>query len=236
MAEDVNYSVADIRMFDDESFNEFYSYISKHRQEKADSYKLKNDRKLSILSSYQLEKLFSFMGVKEPYNYSVLPNGKPILLGDDISFSLTHSGNYAACAVSRKYDVGIDVEDVMLKKRRMDRLKKAAYKFFLEDEIKYIDFEMCDNEPIHNNEAMEHVIHNNEAVEHVIHNNEAMEHIIRDKFFKIWTFKEAYMKAKGISLIDAMKKDIFSEGKDTLVQKHTSEAVLSIYKILRSKS
>lgn len=226
MAEDVNYSVADIRMFDDESFNEFYSYISKYRQEKADSYKLKNDRKLSILSSYQLEKLFSFMGVKEPYNYSVLPNGKPILLGDDISFSLTHSGNYAACAVSRKYDVGIDVEDVMLKKRRMDRLKKAAYKFFLEDEIKYIDFEMCDNEPIHNNEAMEHVIHNNEA----------MEHIIRDKFFKIWTFKEAYMKAKGISLIDAMKKDIFSEGKDTLVQKHTSEAVLSIYKILRSKS
>lgn len=226
MAEDVNYSVADIRRFDDESFNEFYSYISKYRQEKADSYKLKNDRKLSILSSYQLEKLFSFMGVKEPYNYSALPNGKPILLGDDISFSLTHSGNYAACAVSRKYDVGIDVEDVMLKKRRMDRLKKAAYKFFLEDEIKYIDFEMCDNEPIHNNEAMEHVIHNNEA----------MEHIIRDKFFKIWTFKEAYMKAKGISLIDAMKKDIFSEGKDTLVQKHTSEAVLSIYKILRSKS
>lgn len=226
MAEDVNYSVADIRRFSDESFNEFYSYISKHRQEKADSYKLKKDRKLSILSSYQLEKLFSFMGVKEPYNYSALPNGKPILLGDDISFSLTHSGNYAACAVSRKYDVGIDVEDVMLKKRRMDRLKKAAYKFFLEDEIKYIDFEMCDNEPIHNNEAMEHVIHNNEA----------MEHIIRDKFFKIWTFKEAYMKAKGISLIDAMKKDIFSEGKDTLVQKHTSEAVLSIYKILRSKS
>lgn len=226
MAEDVNYSVADIRMFDDESFNEFYSYISKYRQEKADSYKLKNDRKLSILSSYQLEKLFSFMGVKEPYNYSVLPNGKPILLGDDISFSLTHSGNYAACAVSRKYDVGIDVEDVMLKKRRMDRLKKAAYKFFLEDEIQYIDFEMCDNE----------AIHNNEAVENVIHNNEAMEHIIRDKFFKIWTFKEAYMKAKGISLIDAMKKDIFSEGKDTLVQKHTSEAVLSIYKILRSKS
>lgn len=230
MAEDVNYSVADIRMFDDESFNEFYSYISKYRQEKADSYKLKNDRKLSILSSYQLEKLFSFMGVKEPYNYSALPNGKPILLGDDISFSLTHSGNYAACAVSRKYDVGIDVEDVMLKKRRMDRLKKAAYKFFLEDEIKYIDFEMCDNED------MEHIIHNNEAVENVIHNNEAMEHIIRDKFFKIWTFKEAYMKAKGISLIDAMKKDIFSEGKDTLVQKHTSEAVLSIYKILRSKS
>lgn len=226
MAEDVNYSVADIRRFSDENFNEFYSYISKHRQKKADSYKLKIDRKLSILSSYQLEKLFSFMGVKEPYNYSVLPNGKPILLGDDISFSLTHSGNYAACAVSRKYDVGIDVEDVMLKKRRMDRLKKAAYKFFLEDEIQYIDFEMCDNEPIHNNEAMEHVIHNNEA----------MEHIIRDKFFKIWTFKEAYMKAKGISLIDAMKKDIFSEGKDTLVQKHTSETVLSIYKILRSKS
>lgn len=226
MAEDVNYSVADIRRFSDENFNEFYSYISKHRQKKADSYKLKIDRKLSILSSYQLEKLFSFMGVKEPYNYSVLPNGKPILLGDDISFSLTHSGNYAACAVSRKYDVGIDVEDVMLKKRRMDRLKKAAYKFFLEDEIQYIDFEMCDNEPIHNNEAMEHVNHNNEA----------MEHIIRDKFFKIWTFKEAYMKAKGISLIDAMKKDIFSEGKDTLVQKHTSEAVLSIYKILRSKS
>ena len=226
MAEDVNYSVADIRRFSDENFNEFYSYISKHRQKKADSYKLKNDRKLSILSSYQLEKLFSFMGVKEPYNYSALPNGKPILLGDDISFSLTHSGNYAACAVSRKYDVGIDVEDVMLKKRRMDRLKKAAYKFFLEDEIQYIDFEMCDNE----------AIHNNEAVENVIHNNEAMEHIIRDKFFKIWTFKEAYMKAKGISLIDAMKKDIFSEGKDTLVQKHTSEAVLSIYKILRSKS
>lgn len=226
MAEDVNYSVADIRRFSDENFNEFYSYISKHRQKKADSYKLKIDRKLSILSSYQLEKLFSFMGVKEPYNYSVLPNGKPILLGDDISFSLTHSGNYAACAVSRKYDVGIDVEDVMLKKRRMDRLKKAAYKFFLEDEIQYIDFEMCDNE----------AIHNNEAGENVIHNNEAMEHIIRDKFFKIWTFKEAYMKAKGISLIDAMKKDIFSEGKDTLVQKHTSEAVLSIYKILRSKS
>lgn len=236
MAEDVNYSVADIRRFSDENFNEFYSYISKHRQKKADSYKLKIDRKLSILSSYQLEKLFSFMGVKEPYNYSALPNGKPILLGDDISFSLTHSGNYAACAVSRKYDVGIDVEDVMLKKRRMDRLKKAAYKFFLEDEIQYIDFEMCDNEAIHNNEAMEDVIHNNEAMEDVIHNNEAMEHIIRDKFFKIWTFKEAYMKAKGISLIDAMKKDIFSEGKDTLVQKHTSEAVLSIYKILRSKS
>ena len=39
--DDVSYSIADLRYFTDEQFQEFYDYISEDRRKKADSYKLK---------------------------------------------------------------------------------------------------------------------------------------------------------------------------------------------------
>ena len=85
------------------------------------------------LSSYRLDKLASCRSVQRcrqgigaelllihalrsasedlhlPLPVAVNPDGKPYLLGSDLHFSLSHSGSFAACALS-DHPVGLDLE------------------------------------------------------------------------------------------------------------------------------
>lgn len=194
MTDDVSYSIVDIRRFDDAQIEGFYEYLSPDRKAKADACKLTNDRKLSILSSFQLERLLEGMDVQKPYNYTYLPSGKPVLDGENVYFSISHSGNFAAAVVSKKYSVGIDVEDIVSKKRDPERLKKVSEKYFLPEELEMID----DSE----------------------------------MFFRIWTMKEAYMKAIGKPLLTVFREKAYDPEDIALTQKHSSDAVFSIYRVV----
>ena len=222
--DDVSYSIADLRYFTDEQFQEFYDYISEDRRKKADSYKLKQDWKLSVLASFQLERLLEGMGVKKPIRYTTTPGGKPLLDMEntefesaagseatsgskatagkkEIYFSISHSGNFATAVVSDKYSVGIDVEDVTSKKRDLNKLMKVADKYFLPEEIELI----------------------NQATG-------GDERALPGAFYRIWTMKEAYMKAIGKPLLEVFREKQYDPDDVALTQKYNSEAIFSIYR------
>jgi 4'-phosphopantetheinyl transferase len=203
--DDVSYSIADLRYFTDEQFQEFYDYISEDRRKKADSYKLKQDWKLSVLASFQLERLLEGMGVKKPIRYTTTPGGKPLLdmenTEKEIYFSISHSGNFATAVVSDKYSVGIDVEDVTSKKRDLNKLMKVADKYFLPEEIELI----------------------NQATG-------GDERALPGAFYRIWTMKEAYMKAIGKPLLEVFREKQYDPDDVALTQKYNSEAIFSIYR------
>lgn len=241
--DDVSYSIADLRYFTDDQFQQFYDYISDDRKKKADSYKLKQDWKLSVLASFQLERLLESMGVKRPVHYTTTPGGKPLLdmentefedasatkadadlkdassaktdtdLKDasaakadgkkEIFFSISHSGNFATAVVSDKYSVGIDVEDVTSKKRDVNKLMKVADKYFLPEEIALI----------------------NEATK-------GDERALPGAFYRIWTMKEAYMKAVGKPLLEVFREKRYDPDDIALKQKYNSEAIFSIYRVV----
>ncbi|MCR4782576.1 MAG: 4'-phosphopantetheinyl transferase superfamily protein [Lachnospiraceae bacterium] len=221
MADDVSYSVADIRRFLDEDFENFYNYISEDRKKRADSMKLSNDRKLSILASFQLERLLEGMGISKPFRYTTLPGGKPVLEGEDVFFSISHSGNFAAAVVSDKYSVGIDVEDLYGKKRDPKRLKSVAEKFFLPEEVEFIEkAKENENRPFDPDEGLI---------------NQGMHPGRIETFYRIWTMKEAYMKAIGKPLLEVFREKKYDENDVALTQKHSSEAVFSIYRVVPEK-
>lgn len=203
--DDVSYSIADLRYFTDEQFQDFYNYISEDRRKKADSYKLKQDWKLSVLASFQLERLLEGMGVKRPVRYTTTPGGKPLLdmenTEKEIYFSISHSGNFATAVVSDKYSVGIDVEDVTSKKRDLNKLMKVADKYFLPEEIE--------------------LIHQATGGD---------ERALPGAFYRIWTMKEAYMKAIGKPLLEVFREKQYDPDDVALTQKYNSEAIFSIYR------
>lgn len=64
-----------------------------------------------------------------PYeNIEIAPSGKPFLPGNDVQFSLTHCGDYAAAILSGSGAVGIDLEATG------DRIFRIRHKFLSDEE------------------------------------------------------------------------------------------------------
>lgn len=64
---------------------------------------------------------------------ALAPSGKPYLPADDMYFSLAHSRDYAVAITSRKYAVGIDVEEISPK------IERVATKFLNPAELGFLD-------------------------------------------------------------------------------------------------
>jgi 4'-phosphopantetheinyl transferase len=60
------------------------------------------------------------------------PNGRPFIDGLGWNFSMSHSGNYAAVLVSKTSPVGIDIEEIS------ERIKKIARKFINDYEWQFL--------------------------------------------------------------------------------------------------
>lgn len=93
--------------------NFYFSGLSDERKKYAISAKNEDAKNQRIASSYLLESLLKeYFDVKEPIRYGIEQSGKPYLLDyPRISFSISHSGKFVCCAIS-KYPVGIDIEDI----------------------------------------------------------------------------------------------------------------------------
>ena len=215
---DVSFSAADIRNFTDNDFSYFYSYISEERRKKADSYPLANEngRKLSLLASFQLERLLESAGLKRTFSYIVLPSGKPAVSGTALSFSLSHSGNFAAAVVSPYFSVGIDIEDINLP-RTEESMEDISRRFFLPEEKRLLALAKQD-----------------ETEKKLLGKDGENEY--REAFLRVWTMKEACMKATEKPLLTVFKEMPFFPGDKALTEKHTRDAVLAIYRAARSGS
>lgn len=75
--------------------------------------------------------LYRALGVTEPVGYALGENGKPYFADGRACFSLSHSCNFAVCAVS-DCEVGVDIEAP-----RQNTLR-IARRFFTEDEYERI--------------------------------------------------------------------------------------------------
>ncbi len=107
----MNYRVIDIseKLYTDKLYNEAFFKMSKSRQEKALRYKSTEDRRRCVFADYLLkEMLRDFYNMEQP---SVITDekGKPHLEGDELFISISHSGNFVACAIHSE-SVGIDLE------------------------------------------------------------------------------------------------------------------------------
>lgn len=95
--------------FDGERYESAYRNMTPQRREKADRYKSLDDRRRCVFADELLRSLLREAGAAEELSFYTDKNGKPHLTGDRMHFSLSHSGDYVACAVDHS-PVGMDIE------------------------------------------------------------------------------------------------------------------------------
>lgn len=118
----------DIRQITDAEYAETEKFFADTAQ-KVKSF-LPEDRKRTLAGRYLLKKMIKEIYGREGFELSYNENGKPEL--DFCFFSISHSGNYAVCAVAET-PVGIDIENTGRFKRR------EKYMFFTDNETRYVN-------------------------------------------------------------------------------------------------
>ena len=139
--------------------------VHNERIQRSLRYRFEDDKKRSLLAHALLNHALKEEGIKA--DYPILPvtdeHGKPHFYTDnrekEIYFSLSHSGNYAVCAIGED-ELGVDIEIIK------DYKDSIANRFFAPSELQYVQ----DTEG----------------------------------FYRIWTLKEAYMKAVGLGMALAL--------------------------------
>ena len=160
------YAVLNINTLGEDEFKKYYSLMPEERKAECDRFSSVKDKKLCV-GAYML--LCQITG-NDKITFCYSKTGKPYIKDSPVYFSLSHSGNYAAAAVS-DFPVGIDIETV-------GEIKDSVIK------------RVCSNE------------------ERAYINKTS-----RDSFYKIWTYKEAYLKmtgdgiGAGLKTIDYTKRD-----------------------------
>ena len=134
--------------------------VSEVRRQSATRFRFNEDKKRSMLAAYLLDRALNDRKLTEliPAEPIVDENEKPHLYdndGNEIYFSLSHSGDYAACAIADS-GVGVDIEECK------EYLEQIANRFFGESEKKLVND--------------------------------------KESFYRIWTLKEALMKAVGLGM------------------------------------
>ncbi len=105
------YRVIDIseEFYSEELYNEAFCNMTKARQEKALRYKEPQDRRRCVFADYLLrEMLKNFFDIDSP-EIITDEKGKPHIRGNSLFISISHSGDFVACAVD-KSPIGIDLE------------------------------------------------------------------------------------------------------------------------------
>lgn len=91
----------------------FYSILSRDERERASGFRFSTDQKQFIITRGILRQLLAKYLKEIPKNIEIIYGlwGKPCLPQEKIlRFNVSHSGDYALYAVTRHYEVGIDLE------------------------------------------------------------------------------------------------------------------------------
>lgn len=164
-------------------FNAAYFLMSEKRKEKCDGYRYEDDKKCCIAADMLIRKALSERLDIPPEDviYSVSDNGKPYFENNACYFSVAHSGKYAVVAVNKSNPVGVDIEKIRPVKTSVMR------HIFSEGDKSF-------------------VLGESGAYDGVIEDREAL-----IRFFKVWTYKEAYVKTTGEGINDNLKNISYDE-------------------------
>ncbi len=98
-------------LYDEKLYEKAYNAMTPERQKKADRYKQPSDKRCCVFADMLLrEMLRDNYSVAEP-DFYIDENQKPHIVGDKIHFSLSHSGDFIACAIDSS-PIGIDIEKI----------------------------------------------------------------------------------------------------------------------------
>lgn len=157
------YAVDVSALEDDGLYAAAYRAVSDERREKADRFRFRKDRNLSIGAGLLLQYALRQAGMTQAPVFCFGANGKPYLQNrPDLFFSLSHSGHFALCAVSGA-QIGCDIEQVR------DCELALAKRFFTAGEYAAI------------------------AAQPTLQAQ-------TDRFYRIWTLKESFLKCTGLGL------------------------------------
>ncbi len=92
-------------------FAQALSLVSNERREKVLRYRFMKDQRLSLGAGLLLEFALAEYGFPAGISLSYGPYGKPFLPGEDLCFSLSHSGEYVMLAAGRR-KCGCDLEQI----------------------------------------------------------------------------------------------------------------------------
>lgn len=167
-------------LFDEDYYQRIYNQIPKWRKDKADVYKVKGAKCLSVGASFLLVKSLEELGLSHLCERVVISeDGKPYFDGvSNLYFNLSHSEKMVMCVVS-DCEIGCDIQYCDRK------VKGIADRFYTEGEQAYM-YEKTDTKE-----------------------DDAGE--INDRFYRIWTRKEAYIKLTGEGLKKSFETfDVFN--------------------------
>lgn len=161
---------------DDFDMNVLKCILSQDEQNRANSFKFFQPRKLFILARVRLRQILSlYTGIlPERMVFDYGPQGKPYLLNSggngNITFNLSHSGEISVYAFSLNRNIGIDLE----KPDRKVDFESLAKRYFSSGEYETI-MDLPDGEK-------------------------------QKAFYRCWTRKEAYIKGKGTGIAQLLDK------------------------------
>lgn len=192
--------------FSEDGYNreiDLYAELNEKEKGRYEKIKIIRKKREFLISRIMLRRILSHychMDIND-ICFSYNKYGKPYLneefnknLKEPIYFNLSHAGKVIVCAITKKYEVGVDVESI-------DRdILNIAQAFYSEDDIAYLN-------------QMPKAIQNKVAC-------------------RIWTLKEAYVKAKGMGLsmpLDSFnvlgKCDMFIYSSETIPDYYLSVAI-----------
>lgn len=101
----------DIRQMDDAAYRAALAQMSTARQKRVKKIAMEDDRKRTVAAELLARRAVGEKLGIAPEKVTILldENGKPYVQGNPVYISLSHSGNWAVCAMDQK-PVGVDVE------------------------------------------------------------------------------------------------------------------------------
>lgn len=173
LKQNMKYLIYNIENLTNEEYQKWFSLMTKEKQEKVSRYKDVIRRKCSVAGEKLVKEHIGNALNIVPESLEILTdiNGKPYIENCKIHFNISHCEDVVVCAFSDE-EIGIDIEKI--RPISLNIIKR----FYSEKEQKYVlghsptqeDFQKCEDEEI------------------------------LERFYRIYTLKEAICKKSGIGI------------------------------------
>ncbi len=169
-----------IRDLSDEMYIHYYSLMSEEKKRRVDCFRFEDDKKRTVVGEMLARQAISeWCGVpEESIVFEITEHGKPYAKDLNVEFNISHSADMVVCIVDTN-PIGVDIEKI----RPVDL--NTAKRIFREEEIQYIFGCIL--------EADDYYHYLNDAT--------------LQRFFELWTKKEAYGKLVGKGVFAKTKAD-----------------------------
>lgn len=176
----MEWSYCHLSDFSDDEYELTYSRLSETRKLRVDRYKRQDDKKRSLAGEILVNKLL-LEKFKTNAILNVGENGRPFLSDTKYSVSIAHCSDIAVCAVS-EIPVGIDIEQIK------DISYSLINRVCVEDELNYV---------LQESDARKD-------------DRKITDKNVLERFFEIWTGKEAWFKKIGTGITDLKSVNVLN--------------------------